>query len=205
MEKVKRYEDIVYGYSDYDFEERQDGSWVTYEDYAALEKRAEAAEADVELGMQLIKRLERQVLEYQAKLVEQDKQERQTIFAITDNDTGILEQLSGDDVYFTLEDAGREVARRKRDYQEDYRITAFSNSPAPALNVADLAPKGWKLVPVEPTEDMVIQGFESEPKLLFIDPEDWDKYESMSGCQQAAHKTRLCWAAMLEAAPTPPQ
>ncbi|VFS49676.1 Uncharacterised protein [Budvicia aquatica] len=28
-----------------------------------------------------------------------------------------------------------------------------------------------------------------------------EEYEAMSGCQQAAHRAKLCWAAMLNAAP----
>ncbi|WP_337029086.1 hypothetical protein [Pantoea agglomerans] len=70
--------------------------------------------------------------------------------------------------------------------------------PAPA---ADLVPEGWKLVPIEPTEYMIISGFESEPDEALSEAENWDKYEAMSGCQQAAYKAELCWAAMLAAAP----
>ncbi len=61
-------------------------------------------------------------------------------------------------------------------------------------------PDGYALVPVEPTEDMVIHGFESVPHPLF-QPADWDKYQTMSGCEQAAHRAKLCWAAMIAAAP----
>lgn len=75
-------------------------------------------------------------------------------------------------------------------------------------NMADLndtlvidMPAGWILVPVEPTEDMVISGFESFPRPDFSDPEEWEAFEAMSGCQQAAHKAKLCWAAMLAAVP----
>lgn len=64
-------------------------------------------------------------------------------------------------------------------------------------------PDGWKLVPVEPTEDMVVEGFESKPCKLFSEPAEWASFDEMSGCQQAAHTARLCWAAMLAAAPTP--
>lgn len=73
----------------------------------------------------------------------------------------------------------------------------FTAPPAPALRVPD----GWKLVPIEPTEDMVIRGFESKPAQFWCTPEEWAEYEAMSGCQQAAHKARLCYAAMLAAAP----
>ena len=62
----------------------------------------------------------------------------------------------------------------------------------------------WKLVPVEPTETMVINGFESEPNECFSDEEIWEQYLEMSGCQQAAFRAKLCWAAMLAAAPEAP-
>lgn len=66
-----------------------------------------------------------------------------------------------------------------------------------------ILPDGWKLVPIEPTEDMVISGFESKPSQLFSPAIEWEAYEAMSGCQQAAHRAKLCWAAMLAATPTP--
>lgn len=62
-------------------------------------------------------------------------------------------------------------------------------------------PDGWKLVPVEPTEHMIVNGFESEPDETFSDPVVWEEYQAMSGCQQAAHRAKLCWAAMLAAVP----
>ncbi|WP_321374261.1 hypothetical protein [Pseudomonas extremaustralis] len=61
----------------------------------------------------------------------------------------------------------------------------------------------WKLVPVEPTETMVINGFESAPDECFSDEEVWEQYQGMSGCQQAAFRAKLCWAAMIAAAPAP--
>lgn len=66
-----------------------------------------------------------------------------------------------------------------------------------------ILPDGWALVPVEPTEDMIINGFESEPDESFSDEKEWEAYDAMSGCQQAAHRAKLCWAAMLKAAPKP--
>lgn len=66
-------------------------------------------------------------------------------------------------------------------------------------------PAGWQLVPIEPTEGMIVDGFESEPDEDFSDPKVWAEYEAMSGCQQAAHRAKLCWAAMLSAAPTAPE
>lgn len=70
----------------------------------------------------------------------------------------------------------------------------FTSSPIPA---------GWKVVPIEPTERMVIAGFESEPDEDFSEPEVWQEFQMMSGCQQAAYKARLCWSAMIDEAPTP--
>lgn len=72
----------------------------------------------------------------------------------------------------------------------------YSSPPLQAV------PTGWKLVPVEPTENMVVEGFESEPDSFFSNSDDWEAYKAMSGCQQAAHKARLCWAAMIAAAPS---
>lgn len=62
-------------------------------------------------------------------------------------------------------------------------------------------PDGWVVVPVEPTEDMIVHGFESEPDESFSDEKEWEEYDAMSGCQQAAHRAKLCWAAMIAAAP----
>ncbi|WP_431613593.1 ead/Ea22-like family protein [Enterobacter roggenkampii] len=70
-----------------------------------------------------------------------------------------------------------------------------SNSP--------VIPDGWVAVPVEPTEHMIVEGFESEPDEFFSDSEVWEEYDAMSGCQQAAHRAKLCWAAMIAAAPKP--
>lgn len=64
-------------------------------------------------------------------------------------------------------------------------------------------PDGWVMVPVEPTEDMIVNGFESEPDESFSDEKEWEAYNAMSGCQQAAHRAKLCWAAMIAAAPKP--
>lgn len=69
-----------------------------------------------------------------------------------------------------------------------------------ALN-SPVIPDGWVLVPIEPTEHMIVEGFESEPDEFFSDEEVWEAYDAMSGCQQAAHRAKLCWAAMIKAAP----
>ncbi|WP_431623253.1 hypothetical protein [Citrobacter freundii] len=84
---------------------------------------------------------------------------------------------------------------------------AYGNSPAqsdccPAQNGnSPVIPDGWVLVPKEPTEHMIVEGFESEPDEFFSDEEVWEAYDAMSGCQQAAHRAKLCWAAMIKAAP----
>lgn len=78
-----------------------------------------------------------------------------------------------------------------------YRIALSALQDKPAV------PDGWKLVPIEPTEDMIIKGFESAPSMLFSNPDDWDAYVSMSGCRRAAYKASRSWAAMLAAAPAP--
>ncbi len=64
-----------------------------------------------------------------------------------------------------------------------------------------VVPDGWVMVPVEPTEDMIVNGFESEPDESFSDEKEWEAYNAMSGCQQAAHRAKLCWAAMIAASP----
>lgn len=77
---------------------------------------------------------------------------------------------------------------------------------APPLNHTEphmVAPDGWRLVPIEPTESMVISGFESEPDKFFSSDEEWKAYKKMSGCQQAARRAELCYAAMIGAAPKP--
>lgn len=72
-----------------------------------------------------------------------------------------------------------------------------------AVGNSPVIPDGYVLVPVEPTEDMIVEGFESEPDESFSDEKEWEAYDAMSGCQQAAHRARLCWAAMISAAPKP--
>lgn len=67
---------------------------------------------------------------------------------------------------------------------------------------AQSVPPGWKLVPIDPTEEMVIRGFESNPKHQ-LDEDAQAKYKAMSGCEKAAWTARECYKAMLQAAPTP--
>lgn len=87
----------------------------------------------------------------------------------------------------------------------DYIVADAIKGLEELLVIRKAAADGWKLVPVEPTEGMIIDGFESEPDEDFSEPEAWAEYEAMSGCQQAAHRAKLCWAAMFSAAPTAPE
>ncbi|MBD8565064.1 hypothetical protein IFU01_12435 [Oxalobacteraceae sp. CFBP 8763] len=64
------------------------------------------------------------------------------------------------------------------------------------------AKPGWQWVPVEPNLGMITSGFESAPDEFFSPTAEWDAYAEMTGCQKAAHRARLCYAAMLAAAPT---
>jgi hypothetical protein len=73
--------------------------------------------------------------------------------------------------------------------------------PAVEAGNSPVIPDGWVMVPVVPTEHMVVEGFESEPDEFFSDAEVWEAYDAMSGCQQAAHRAKLCWAAMIAAVP----
>lgn len=77
------------------------------------------------------------------------------------------------------------------------------NSEFRIIGAAPIVPDDYALVPIEPTESMIVDGFESEPDKFFSKPEEWKAYEAMSGCQQAAHRAKLCWSAMLAAAPKP--
>jgi hypothetical protein len=94
----------------------------------------------------------------------------------------------------------------KEPYILDYDANRHSGYVAPAEHGDPVStPEGWKLVPTEPTETMVVDGFESWPAQFFSSPEEWETFEAMSGCQKAAHKARLCYRAMLAAAPQAPQ
>lgn len=77
---------------------------------------------------------------------------------------------------------------------DDGELVVYTAPPVPVI------PDGYALVPVQPTEEMIIAGFESEPDEDFSDSWVWESYEKMSGCQQAAFKATLCWNAMIDAA-----
>lgn len=95
------------------------------------------------------------------------------------------------------------VWQPERNCYEIYGVhLAWWGYRASRVNSPEL-PDGWVMVPKEPTESMIIDGFESEPDKYFSDKDDWKAYKEMSGCKQAAHRAKLCWNAMLAAAPKP--
>ncbi|WP_445153289.1 hypothetical protein [Enterobacter hormaechei] len=81
-------------------------------------------------------------------------------------------------------------------------VIEFEEGKEPPVH-AHMEAFGGVVVAVEPTEDMIVNGFESEPDESFSDEKEWEEYDAMSGCQQAAHRAKLCWAAMIAAAPKP--
>ncbi|MDP1185275.1 DUF551 domain-containing protein [Klebsiella pneumoniae] len=87
---------------------------------------------------------------------------------------------------------------------DDDRIEAVKTVLRGLAGNSQVIPDGYVMVPKEPTERMVIDGFESEPDETFSEPEVWEAFQKMSGCEQAAYRARLCWAAMLAAAPQSP-
>ncbi|WP_285110948.1 hypothetical protein [Leclercia adecarboxylata] len=98
--------------------------------------------------------------------------------------------------------AGRSAAMLQGNHRDlshpvDPQVAAYEKIMEQAV------PDGWVAVPVEPTEEMVIAGFEAELHEEFRAPEAWEAFEAMSGCEQAAHRARWCWSAMIAAAPQP--
>lgn len=114
--------------------------------------------------------------------------------------------------WLTEDHADRETRAQCRSIIDSIGVRSYSATSrdidlvmgegSPAIDAAGAIPS-WKLVPTEPTETMVVAGFESWPDEYFSSPEEWEAFEAMSGCQQAAHKAKLCYAAMLAAAPAP--
>ncbi|NYU09877.1 hypothetical protein A8O28_12425 [Enterobacteriaceae bacterium CCUG 67584] len=85
----------------------------------------------------------------------------------------------------------------------DIRWRRHDVKPGPLYTAPPVlvVPDGYALVPVEPTESMIIAGFEAELREEFRDPDAWEAYEAMSGCEQAALRAKWCWAEMVKAAP----
>ena len=92
-----------------------------------------------------------------------------------------------------------------RDQYVDLAWIAWKDSRAAMLQGAEpvsqpyTLPTGFVAVPVEPTESMIIAGFEAELREEFRDPEAYEAFEAMSGCEQAALRAKWCWAAMITA------
>jgi hypothetical protein len=122
-----------------------------------------------------------------ANWVEQQRESYDNEHGRHDPDTGTFEFGN---------DAQSEYSATLAEIAEGIRALHPNAAPQPAV-----VPDGYALVPIEPTESMVIAGFEPEPDESFSEPDKWEAYEAMSGCQQAAHKAKLCWAAMIAAAP----
>ena len=79
--------------------------------------------------------------------------------------------------------------------RDEVRRHGAALSVPPAQQPADSAgqaPAGWKLVPVEPTDDMLVAGTEAWHDAR-------SKRPAMEDCEEAA----ACWRAMLAAAPQP--
>lgn len=93
----------------------------------------------------------------------------------------------------------REHAELLGGYNHDALVDELS---APVLNSPEL-PDGWKLVPIEPTEGMVIDGFESEAWDALGDAV-LDKKGWPYSCRESAECVTGIFKAMLAAAPTPP-
>ncbi|EPG8295125.1 hypothetical protein M0I44_005324 [Klebsiella pneumoniae] len=104
-------------------------------------------------------------------------------------------EASWEDVPEEITEDNMEVALAWADGFNQCRAAMLQAGNSPVI------PDGYVMVPKEPTENMVIDGFESAPDEGFSEPEVWEEYQNMSGCQQAAHRARLCWAAMIAAAP----
>ncbi|MBA7800756.1 hypothetical protein HV170_04355 [Citrobacter freundii] len=64
----------------------------------------------------------------------------------------------------------------------------LASEPDRSVEVRYLAPPGYVIVPIVPTEDMIINGFESVPDPHFSDEKEWEEYEALSGCRQAARR-----------------
>lgn len=140
-------------------------------------------------------------IEASAKWIDQQREAYDSEHGWSDPDTGTFEFGN---------DAQREYSSTLEELAEGIRALHpnAGNSPVipdgksvTASTGIPVIPDGYVIVPKEPTERMVIDGFESEPDETFSEPEVWEAYQKMSGCEQAAFRARLCWAAMIAAAP----
>lgn len=144
------------------------------DEFWALKHRAEAAEAMVSEEVESHRKhvaaviSERGILRQRAEAAEANLAELEG-----QEPYGWLVGLPGLYPVFTLDYRNVEQAIAAGGYE----ITPIYTRPAPAINLAEPVPDGWKLVPVEPTKEM------------------WDAYD-------AAPRDIECeWSAMLAAAP----
>lgn len=111
-----------------------------------------------------------------------------------------------------LTDLNKEIARLRDNFHDinhglsirEEKTLAYLEQLASLMQNPYTVPEGWKMVPIEPTEAMVINGFESEPDDFYSKSQDWNEYVEMSGCEKAAHRAKLCYSAMLASAPEAP-
>lgn len=129
-------------------------------------------------------------IEAAAKWIDQQREAYDSKHVWSDPDTGTFEFGN---------DAQRDYSSTLEELAEGIRALHPNAGNSPVI------PDGYVMVPKVPTEDMIVAGFESEPDEPFSEPEVWEEYQIMSGCQQAAHRARLCWAAMLAAIPPAPK
>lgn len=125
-------------------------------------------------------------IEAAAKWIDKQREAYDSEHGWSDPDTGAFEFGN---------DAQRDYSSTLEELAEGIRALHPNAGNSPVI------PDGYVMVPKEPTERMVIDGFESEPDETFSEPEVWEAFQKMSGCEQAAFRARLCWAAMLAAAP----
>lgn len=154
MSQVKRYREGGYGVSE--MEESTDGDWVDYADYAAMQQRAEEAEAALEVEkdihddtVQAMQLWCERAKEAEAKLAELAKQKPRY---------QIQKRLSYGRESLWIDVASREEA--ENNVIHGFRWRMVYDASAPAVNLAELVPDGWKLVPVEITQEMLDAHFE---------------------------------------------
>ncbi|HAX9713971.1 TPA: hypothetical protein SMI06_003818 [Serratia marcescens] len=85
--------------------------------------------------------------------------------------------------------------------RDDLKICVLVNvEPTGDGNYRMIPPDGFKLVPVEPTENMIIDGFESDAFMALADAVN-EKNGWPYGCKESAECVEGIFKAMLSAAP----
>lgn len=111
--------------------------------FQALEKRAEAAEAKLELVREQRDSELNRNTELEAKLAELERQEHDYVRY----DCGCCG-------FETITECRDNAACPKCNHKPMGKTEIFTR-PAPAVSLAELVPDGWQLVPVEPSWEMV--------------------------------------------------